>query len=1292
MDLSTLMPQQRQIVTTLDRPLFVSAGAGSGKTFTLTRRILWALSPESGPFIDHLDQVLAITFTKDAAAEIRERVRAALIAEGMEDEALSVDDAWISTIHGMCGRILRAHALELGLDPEFGILEDTDELISQAVDRVIARAESGEVPGGADALSALLAWYPLKGEAGPSGHEAGTSAQGLVRRLLELSCSLPGGMDDVHLVRGTQDLSALADAYRALLGASPKATQVAQEALCAIEAYEDGPQTPQALLACMMSCNFPRASKAAPKEQIDLLRAEAADTFINAYLAVSSPALDALVGLARAVEEEYRARKRELSVLDNNDLLRLAREALSDHPAIREAYAHRFGLVMIDEFQDTDQQQVDLIGYLTDNGRLLCTVGDAQQSIYRFRGAEVEVFRRQERAIQEAADAASPSAAPSNADADESTAISFQSAAPTQAGAQGSAAPTPGGQIVRLVKNFRSHAEILEYVARVFDGEQGGLMNGFLDLVPHDERKDSLVADASRRSALLVAGGTSEERARAKAAAVAKRFRALADAGQPVGDMVLLLGVMTFSGIYAEAMRAEGLGCVIAGGSVFSSTPEVQAVRALACTLADPADTAQGLVPLLSSSMFALGAEEFLALCTTYDPQTGETRRRNADAGIFTDEDAPGLDGLPLLARARQVLRSALARVGRDPVSRIARDVVRASGWLHRLAARGPEGRAVAANVLKALDILDESEVKVGTSPRRVADAFDAALAGKQAPGAINEQGGAAVRIMTVHASKGLEFPVVAVAECFTTKSSTDRMQVRRHARSVDAVALPARFPQVTLADGRAFPYTKVAERFGNLYKKWLTAGAVDDVCATGSAAEAFLSMKMEDEQRELEEKARLLYVAMTRARELLILVMDGKVGTGRNPELTFNDEHDLTRFVLDQILPQGASRLDVDRLVFQNSRSGDFELIALRDFSYAGDLYTATEPEQEDAPEGALEGAAQDLAEAEEDESLLDTFTLVYPDEVRYTLEAASRPKRASYSYSSMAAALHADSEDRTDAPAAAPEDAADAAGAAQVPAEASPTLPVEAAPVMPAVYEVRSLSGAGGQEPEAEAETDAPPSAPGAPTAPPADPAVSLEDIASAASSAAGHAADGDPTALGSAFHAAAQWLIETGSDTVPASRIDALCRTWGVTVPQRARLERALARWEESAVRRELLSWADVRAEVPFFSQAPDDPDTRERFGSYVEGAIDALATDPARPGEALVIDYKTGGSPAETAEELQNKHALQAQVYADVLHRAGYTRVTLKFVRVEIDDPAASLTPQAPGEPQTVTYML
>ena len=164
MDLSTLMPQQREIVTTLDRPLFVSAGAGSGKTFTLTRRILWALSPESGPFAEHLDQVLAITFTKDAAAEIRERVRAALIEAGMAEEALTVDDSWISTIHGMCSRILRTHALELGIDPAFQVLEEGSAavLMDRAVEHALsaARDERGD---GADSFAELKTWYPHHG-------------------------------------------------------------------------------------------------------------------------------------------------------------------------------------------------------------------------------------------------------------------------------------------------------------------------------------------------------------------------------------------------------------------------------------------------------------------------------------------------------------------------------------------------------------------------------------------------------------------------------------------------------------------------------------------------------------------------------------------------------------------------------------------------------------------------------------------------------------------------------------------------------------------------------------------------------------------------------------------------------------------------------------------------------------------------------------------------------------------------------------------------------------------------
>ncbi len=1214
MDLSTLMPQQLRIVKTLDRPLFVSAGAGSGKTFTLTRRIVYALSPESGPFVEHLDQVLAITFTKDAAAEIRDRVRRALIEEGMDEEALTVDDAWISTIHGMCSRILRAHALELGIDPEFTVLTDTDELMDQAVEHVLGRATAPDAaPELATSLKALYAWYPMAGEGGPFG--GGTTIKGLVRDLLELSSQLPGGMDDVCVLRGCSDTSALADAYRAALGASKAATEKAQVALDAIDAFEASDKTMADVARLMMSCGMPRASKMFPKENVELLKAEAADTFVNIVLACGDQALDALTGLARAVEAEYRALKADQSALDNNDLLRMAYEALRDYPAIRAAYEGRFKMVMIDEFQDTDQMQVDLIRYLTGAGeRALCTVGDAQQSIYRFRGAEVEVFRRQERKVGASGTVEAAAGAAAAADA-------------------------PAGELVKLVRNFRSHDEVLRYVARVFDGDNGGLMQGFLDLEASDGRKDTLVAKASRRQALFVAGGSTQDRTQAKARAIAERFRALSDAGQPQGGMVLLLGRMTNADVYAQAFRDQGLDCVIAGGSVFAQAAEVQTVRALVCALANPADTAQGLMPVLASPMFALGAQEFLALATKLDDQTGETSRRNIDAGIMSDSDVPGLQDLPLVTRAREVLRYALRRVGRDSFAAIARDVVHASGWFVRLAQRGPEGKAIAANVLKALDAVAEAEAEFGNSPRSIALAFDRFLAGKEAPGALNEEGDGAVRIMTVHASKGLEYPVVAVAECFGVRKSSGAAQTGRVEGGAQVVALPARFDGVKLADGTFVKGDDVKKQFEHAFKGkgtslWLPPELMEDVCATGSPAEAFARLRNDDLKLSLEERARLLYVAMTRARELVILAMDAGVSRGKVTAPTFDVETDLTYDVLRRILPTDGldmPQLDADRLVFDNSQPGDYELISLADFSFGEQAFEANASLDAEGrlvrgdaePEGAGADARAAVPGPADPEP--DAFELVYPQAVGVRMGTCPYPARDSYSYSSIAAVLHAESEDR--------------AAEAHVPMD----------------------------EAGDDAESDG----------------SEMTDADVAAVEPAGN-----PMALGSAFHAACQWLIEMGADALPAERADALARLWCLTPEQRERFDVALDRWLKSAVRADLLAWPCVRAEVPFFSLGCEDEDIA-RYGAYAEGAIDALATNPADSSRALVIDYKTGGTPDETPEQLQEKHALQARVYADVLHKAGFEAVTVKFVRVEQANPAIFVEP---AEPQVVTYNL
>ncbi len=489
---------------------------------------------------------------------------------------------------------------------------------------------------------------------------------------------------------------------------------------------------------------------------------------------------------------------------------------------------------------------------------------------------------------------------------------------------------------------------------------------------------------------------------------------------------------------------------------------------------------------------------------------------------------------------------------------------------------------------------------------------------------------------MTVHASKGLEYPVVAVAECFGVRKSSGAAQMGRVEGGAQIVALPARFDGVKLADGTFVKGDDVKKQFEHAFKGkgtslWLPPELMEDVCATGSPAEAFARLRDDDLQLSLEERARLLYVAMTRARELVILAMDAGVSRGKLCAPTFDVETDLTYDVLRRILPTDAldmPQLDADRLVFDNSQPGDYELISLADFSFGEQAFEANA--SLDA-EGRLVRGDVDTDTADDSASTIvpgpadpepDAFELVHPQAVGVRMGICPYPVRDSYSYSSIAAALHAESEDR--------------ATEAHVPMD----------------------------EAGDDAESDG----------------SEMADADVAAVEPAGN-----PMALGSAFHAACQWLIEMGADALPAERADALARLWRLTPEQRERFDVALDRWLKSAVRAELLAWPCVRAEVPFFSLGCEDEDIA-RYGAYAEGAIDALATNPADSSRALVIDYKTGGTPDETPEQLQEKHALQARVYADVLHKAGFEAVTVKFVRVEQVDPAN------PCEPQVVTYSL
>ena len=1077
-DLSTLSDNQRKIAQTLDSPLFVEAGAGSGKTFTLTQRIAWALSEGSGkdgrPFLDGLDQVLVITFTNAAAREIKERVRSTLRSAGMREQALQVDSAWISTIHGMCSRILKRHALDLGLDPEFRMASENeaDILSAQALDEVVGAAYKSEdqTPG----QRFLFDRYGL----GKISEQPHTGALRIVEQFIEIAGQNPQGFDGLELVPGadvSQLMRRLLNAYEALN--SQKLTKAALakvteplELLRAFNELAPGKRTAEEarrILARIKEVKFPStASKA-----FGTFAREVKDTYNEVWASIllseCVPAAQAALDLAKAADRRYAELKRDRSLMDNDDLVSLALAAVRDNPQVAADYDGRFRLIMVDEFQDTDERQLALIRLLAggDMSRV-CTGGDAQQSSYRFRGADVSVFRNYGASI----------------------------------GKDGH---------VYMTTNYRSHADVLSFVDMVCGGDQG-VLRDFMHLDPSPKRKDGYVArDIPRIDVELVAGntGTATASSYLLAQAVAQRFREYADAGESVGNMALLLGTTTHAGDYIDALRGQGLECVVTGGSTFTSAPEVQVMAALLHVLSNPHDTQSGLFPLLASEVFDLDADDFVMLGARRQVTLDAPTKRTIDQGFATMDFYGEREPSKRLRQAHEVLWRARRALRRLPVADVCLAVVRESGWLARLESQGQDGRSREANVLAAVDYIRDLTEELGLGPARAAQEFDRWLElAKIPPASLASSSQRALRIMTIHASKGLEFPVCAVCECWGDPR-----------------------PQTGVVSGRLGGQTTKVVLYPKLGgKERLTL----DGCETDepqSIAEYLWALKDRNRQEEAQEKTRLLYVGLTRAREALILGVKGAVKKdGCGPELVAG--------LLGALF--GGSFPAPGLHVLHDGEGRDFGRVRSVRLtkSKEGDISV-------DAGELVLPVAEAPYGDAEEGEPTSEkdgqrTYQLYDVEGIDLAKVTQLAPMRTGvFSFSSVHERLLRELEEQ------------EAGEAAE--------------------------SGEGGQ-PQSEVRGGRRPSLP--PQLPEDE-----EDGYSAAED------EDKATSLGSAFHELAQSLVEAPTRALAPARLDAMARRWNLSDRARGRLDAALARWCGSDLRAEALGHDRVRAEVPFFAQA-------------------------------------------------------------------------------------------------------
>lgn len=1197
MDLSTLTPQQRACVEHVNGPLLVSAGAGSGKTFMLTQRIAYALlNPELSGVTD-IDQVLAITFTEAAAAEIKARVRNKLREEGMAGQALKVDACWISTIHGMCSRILHENALELGLDPQFGLIGDIEQprLLSQCMDEVL-RASSGQFDAlfdeyGKDKAARMV--LDLLAQA--------SNVRGELTSLVVAPC-----MDPHEIARDMYDAIIAVDATarqdvntKGKQGTiAPKIRDMAEgefgwrtfERLDAQDAL-----TYQELLTAIagIPTDLYRGSKEPFATAVALFRQTVIRLRRECEMGLADAARSSLVGMAREVHRLYEQRKAALGVLDQDDLIHKTLDAFGNAPEMESRYRDKFRLIMVDEFQDTSELQIALISHLTHGDQRLCTVGDTQQSIYRFRGADVGTYLAHKRHMREL-----------EADA--------------------------GGLACELDRNFRSHGDIIRFVNKLFSQERVFGSDEFIKLgfdERHAENPRNDFPDVARIEVIAHSsehgkGVSSADRVPFEAEAIAERFCTLHETGSANcrwADMVILLGRMTNAEVYAQALRRRGAPCTITGGSGFKDTPEALLVASLCSALTNPLNS-EAMGDVLASDMFGLGSDELLALATS-----PEGRRRDFWGGMTACVSGePAFGGAPFSARAKlaaSVLRHAASSLDTGTLSSMLDEIAVESGYLTRLQAQGPQGMAQAANFFKALRMVEDAESSnPSEGPAQVCTRYLQAIDGgvKERPGSLNTDEQDAVRILTIHSSKGLEYPIVALAD-FNGSAGGPNSNL--------ALECTCGHVYVSLTPGSSKPELKDPPKLSEpMIARLAEANALEEPASLGdedlTAGSFHEALKARRDTEELAEGRRKFYVGATRPREALIIAVNFTATKGSASKDDCINDLRASLFGEDgawRSAPEGIDYSGTTPAIVSYTRLAldeDGQVIAVREEASEGADEEQQEIKEPDAALGSSKSPITHLSVPEmprKGEFVCDLTPMRLP---------YNPARAATFSYSSIAAHdAEAEQEDK---------------------AEAQPV------------------------------ETDE------EPTVVPARPHHAIA------------------TAFGSALHQACQFMAEDlawhkdqgAGDTalaMPADeRLRACLATWDAPAGELDALRGACARWIASDAATQAASFDVLVPEAPFYVALQGT----QGEPIHLEGAIDLLChntpTQQGEPRRAFIVDYKTGGSAAETADDLLAKHDLQARCYAYVALTQGFDEVELAFVRVEQPDPAR------PGKPQEVRY--
>ncbi|WP_337563235.1 UvrD-helicase domain-containing protein [Phascolarctobacterium succinatutens] len=813
-------PEQALAINTIKSNVSLLAGAGSGKTYVLMKRFVQILRADLSV---NPTNIVAITFTRKAADEIKGRVRQA-VGECVEqaqtdlerlrwqEHLQKVESAPISTIHSLCSRILRDNPVETQLDPEFTILEDFEaqDFFKETLQQYLRKNIKENA-----ALRRLVQTYGVNS---------------FVNQVTALGDKLSELVREDNLaepyLKAKEELPALQQKLfaavrevieaREALGAKTKGRQTLTEAAGLLDEMQKQLLAPEPDCSLLDASGVVKVSgKALAAELTNLknLRQELNHVLLNAK------GCDLVQDWLAVLQEFYAclsARKQENNVLFNDDLDLLAIEHLQKNEALRQKYQERYKYIMVDEFQDTNERQRQLIyllcGNKLDNTNNLFIVGDVKQSIYRFRHADVSVFNKVKEDIAQNA-----------------------------------------GQNLGMKTNFRSTQSIVESCNTAFcqlmdlpkeeiclehhEGANTGGAKVCLLQVPYKTKDDDLGAKEDKW----------QKEAEAIAAYLQQELPKVEPQLRPGASKAILLRAMTHCEILRQTLQGYGINCVVVKGKGFYEQQEVLDILNLLAALHNRYASLE-LAGALRSNYFGLDDATLTQLFwQTENEKPLWDVLQAVGSGELQLNLQPEQQALAMQAAERlRSLRQAAALMALPELFAQLWDELKPEFVL----SQQENGHSKLANVKKLRRLAQQyCQTKQASLAEWLQNVKDLRASSSKEPAA-TVQADDALQIMTIHNSKGLEFDLVILPQ----------LDKSVHGDTASIKYLPGKEDEQGLL-GIKVPDKEMQLQNSGVYEL----------------------AKARDSELEEEESRRLLYVAMTRAQKQLLMV--GTVAEEKLPE-----------------------------------------------------------------------------------------------------------------------------------------------------------------------------------------------------------------------------------------------------------------------------------------------------------------------------------------------------------------------------------------------------------------------